>query len=115
MTIEECYTAMGANYQDVLRRFYKPDMIRRFARMFLQDTSFQQLTDAMARQDVKDAFLAAHTLKEVCLNLGFSNLMPSAVALTEILRAGSFDGAAEQYALVEKEYHKTIEALNALD
>lgn len=45
MTIEECYTAMGANYQDVLRRFYKPDMIRRFARMFLQDTSFQQLTD----------------------------------------------------------------------
>lgn len=102
MTIEECYTAMGANYQDVLRRFYKPDMIRRFARMFLQDTSFQQLTDAMARQDVKDAFLAAHTLKGVCLNLGFSNLMPSAVALTEILRAGSFDGAAEQYALVEK-------------
>lgn len=92
MTIEECYTAMGANYQDVLRRFYKPDMIRRFARMFLQDTSFQQLTDAMARQDVKDAFLAAHTLKGVCLNLGFSNLMPSAVALTEILRAGSFDG-----------------------
>ena len=40
---------------------------------------------------------------------------PSAVALTEILRAGSFDGAAEQYALVEKEYHKTIEAINALD
>ena len=66
MTIEECYTAMGANYQDVLRRFYKPDMIRRFARMFLQDTSFQQLTDAMARQNVKDAFLAAHTLKGVC-------------------------------------------------
>lgn len=82
--------------------------------MFLQDTSFQQLT-TMARQDVKDAFLAAHTLKGVCLNLGFSNLTPSAVALTEILRAGSFDGAAEQYALVEKEYHKTIEALNALD
>ena len=54
MTIEECYTAMGANYQDVLRRFYKPDMIRRFARMFLQDTSFQQLTDAMARQDFAD-------------------------------------------------------------
>ena len=96
MTIEECYTAMGANYQDVLRRFYKPDMIRRFARMFLQDTSFQQLTDAMAEY-------------------ARSNLMPSAVALTEILRAGSFDGAAEQYALVEKEYHKTIEALNALD
>lgn len=40
MTIEECYTAMGANYQDVLRRFYKPDMIRRFARMFLRTPVF---------------------------------------------------------------------------
>lgn len=40
MTIEECYTAMGANYQDVLRRFYKPDMIRRFARMFFRTPVF---------------------------------------------------------------------------
>lgn len=57
MTIEECYTAMGANYQDVLRRFYKPDMIRRFARMFLQDTSFQQLTDAMPGRTSRMRFL----------------------------------------------------------
>lgn len=35
MTLEECYTAMGANYQDVLKRFYKSDMIRRFVKMFL--------------------------------------------------------------------------------
>lgn len=115
MTLEECYAAMGANYQDVLKRFYKPEMIRRFAKMFLQDDSFQLLTDAMAKQDVKEAFRAAHTLKGVCLNLGFDNLSPSAVALTEILRAGTFDGAAEQYAIVEKEYHKTIEAIKALD
>ena len=44
--------------------------------MFLQDTSFQQLTDAMARQDVKDAFLAAHTLKGVCLNLASATSRP---------------------------------------
>ena len=59
MTLEECYTAMGANYQDVLKRFYKSDMIRRFVKMFLQDDSFRLLTDAMAKQDVKAAFRAA--------------------------------------------------------
>ena len=69
----------------------------------------------MAAQDVKEAFRAAHTLKGVCLNLGFDNLSPSAVALTEILRAGTFDGAAEQYALVKEEYQKTIEAIQNLD
>ena len=89
MTLEECYTAMGANYQDVLKRFYKSDMIRRFVKMFLQDDSFRLLTDAMAKQDVKEAFRAAHTLKGVCLNLGFDNLSSPAVALTEILRAGT--------------------------
>lgn len=101
MTLEECYTAMGANYQDVLKRFYKSDMIRRFVKMFLQDDSFRLLTDAMAKQDVKEAFRAAHTLKGVCLNLGFDNLSSPAVALTEILRAGTFEGAAEQYAIVK--------------
>lgn len=115
MTLEECYAKMGANYQDVLKRLYKPEMIKRFVKMFLQDDNFQLLTDAMAAQDVKEAFRAAHTLKGVCLNLGFDNLSPSAVALTEILRAGTFDGAAEQYALVKEEYQKTIEAIQNLD
>ena len=87
MTLEECYTAMGANYQDVLKRFYKSDMIRRFVKMFLQDDSFRLLTDAMAKQDVKEA----------------------------ILRAGTFEGAAEQYAIVKTEYDRTIKAIKALD
>ena len=86
MTLEECYTAMGANYQDVLKRFYKSDMIRRFVKMFLQDDSFRLLTDAMAKQDVKEAFRDAHTLKGVCQNLGFDALYVPSSALTEAHR-----------------------------
>ncbi len=115
MTLEECYAQMGANYNDVLKRFYKPEMISRFVKLFPADTSFQQLEDAMASGNVKEAFRAAHTLKGVSLNLGFDNLSPSAVALTEILRAGTFEGAAEQLALVEKEYARTMEAIRGLD
>ena len=115
MTIQECYKKMGADYQEVLGRLYNETMICKFVRMFLQDDSFRLLTDAMAKQDVKEAFRAAHTLKGVCLNLGFDNLSSPAVALTEILRAGTFEGAAEQYAIVKTEYDRTIKAIKALD
>ena len=115
MTLEECYTAMGANYQDVLKRFYKSDMIRRFVKMFLQDDSFRLLTDAMAKQDVKEAFRAAHTLKGVCQNLGFDALYVPSSALTEALRGGSLDGADELFPPVEKEYQRVVEALKALE
>ena len=115
MTLEECYTAMGANYQDVLKRFYKSDMIRRFVKMFLQDDSFRLLTDAMAKQDVKEAFRAAHTLKGVCQNLGFDALYAPSSALTEALRGGSLDGADELFPPVEKEYQRVVEALKALE
>ena len=115
MTLEECYTAMGANYQDVLKRFYKSDMIRRFVKMFLQDDSFRLLTDAMAKQDVKEAFRAAHTLKGVCQNLGFDAPYAPSSALTEALRGGSLDGADELFPPVEKEYQRVVEALKALE
>ena len=115
MTLGECYTAMGANYQDVLKRFYKSDMIRRFVKMFLQDDSFRLLTDAMAKQDVKEAFRAAHTLKGVCQNLGFDALYVPSSALTEALRGGSLEGADELFPPVEKEYQRVVEALKALE
>ena len=66
-------------------------------------------------QNVKEAFRAAHTLKGVCQNLGFSNLYAPAVTLTETLRAGQLDGTAEQFAEVEKQYRITMAAIHALD
>ena len=63
MTIQECYKKMGADYQEVLGRLYNEAMICKFARMFLQDDSFQILEEALRRGDVKEAFRGAHTLK----------------------------------------------------
>ena len=64
---------------------------------------------------VVEAFRAAHTLKGVCQNLGFSNLYAPAVTLTETLRAGQLEGTAEQFAEVEKQYRITMAAIQALD
>ena len=77
--------------------------------------SAEELEAALKEQNVKEAFRAAHTMKGVCQNLGFSNLYAPAVTLTETLRAGQLEGTAEQFAEVEKQYRITMAAIQALD
>ena len=115
MTTRECYTQMGADYDEVLNRLYSEEMIHRFALLFLKDDSFQNLKTQLAAQNVKEAFRAAHTLKGVCQNLGFAALYVPSSALTEALRGGSLDGADELFPPVEKEYQRVVEALKALE
>ena len=74
---------MGANYEDVLKRLYNEGMICRFTLMFLNDDSYPKLEQALKEGNVKEAFRAAHTLKGVCQNLGFTNLYQPTYDLTE--------------------------------
>ena len=61
------------------------------------------------------AFRAAHTLKGICLNLGFDNLFAPSQELTEKLRgATTIEGTDELFAAVEKEYDRTCEALRKI-
>ena len=62
MTIKECYEQMGADYEDVLGRLRNEALIRKFAKKFLEDGSFQMLKDGLAKKDGEMAFRAAHTL-----------------------------------------------------
>ena len=111
MTIRECYGELGLDVDAVLSRLVNEKLVQKFALKFLDDPSFQNLKDALDSKDVETAFRAAHTLKGVCLNLGFDNLYPSSKNLTELLRAGSMDGYEDLFAEVEKEYNRICEAL----
>lgn len=115
MTIQECYKQMGADYEDVLKRLYSEAMIRKFALMFLKDDSYPKLEQALAEQNVKEAFRAAHTLKGVCQNLGFTSLYRPTYDLTEVLRAGTLEGADALFADVSRQYRITMDAISALE
>ncbi len=65
--------------------------------MFLDDDSYPKLEDALKKENVEEAFRAAHTLKGVCQNLGFTNLYQPAYELTEVLRAGTLEGSKEWF------------------
>ena len=86
MTVRESYEKIGSNFDEVLRRLGSEALVKRFALKFLNDTSFQDLKDALVKKDGETAFRAAHTLKGVCLNLGFDRLYEVSAELTEKLR-----------------------------
>lgn len=51
MTIEQCYTGMGADYNDVSYRIPHAALIKKFALKFLDDQSMTQLTEALKEGD----------------------------------------------------------------
>ena len=112
MTIEESYQAMGADYEDVSHRIPNAALVKKFALKFLDDKSMEQLTAAL---QAGDAFRAAHTLKGLCLTLGFSALAKPSIELTELLRGRRMDGYEPLYEQVVAEYEKTVAALRQVD
>lgn len=87
MNLEQFYAEVGGTYEDVKKHLMSDGIIKRFLLKFPDDKSFQTLEDSLKSGAVEDAFRAAHTLKGLCLNLGFSDLYTPSAALTEILRA----------------------------
>ena len=115
MTVKECYEKMGSDYEGVLGRMGSEAMIKRFALKFLQDPSFNNLKENLEKKDGEEAFRAAHTLKGVCLNLGFDELYEVSAEITEKLRGRETAGSEEFFKKVEEKYQKTVEAIKGLE
>ena len=49
MTMQECYEAIGGNYEAVLGRLHSEALIRRFALKFLEDQSYIKLKQALEK------------------------------------------------------------------
>ena len=104
MTVKECYEQMGSDYESVLGRMGSEAMIKRFALKFLQDPSFNNLKENLEKNDGEEAFRAAHTLKGVCLNLGFDELYEVSAEITEKLRGKETAGSEDMFQKVEEKY-----------
>lgn len=115
MNINECYQAMGADYEEVFWRLRNEKLIAKFVLKFPDDPSFSQLKNSLAEKNTKEAFRAAHTLKGVAQNLGFTPLYETAAAITEVLRTGNLPDGESMMNAVTKEYERTIAAIVQLD
>ena len=105
---------MNGDFADVSARLPSKKLIEKFTAKFLEDISYETLCKAMKDGSRKEAFRAAHTLKGVCANMGFSRLLSSSARLTELLRPEQSVIPEEAYELLETvsgDYRMTTDAI----
>ena len=91
MKLKEFYREIGSSYADVTARLGNEEFVRYFVLLFKDDKSFEELKESLKKGLAADAFRAAHTLKGVAANLGFSALYENAAEITEALRGGDLN------------------------
>lgn len=109
MTVEKLYEKIDGSYESVLRRIPTDKLIVCFAKKFLIDESYDELTKAVKDGDVIASFEASHKLKGIVANLGFTSLFEAVNQLTEHLRAKPqtvdltlVDNVSQRYDVVVK-------------
>lgn len=115
MDVEQCYRMFGGDYEGTLSRLAKPELVKRLLKKFIADTSIEALDASIAEGDCEGAFRAAHTLKGVALNMGFSELAKSSSELTEHLRNGSIEGCGALRDAAARDYRRVKDALSLLN
>lgn len=114
MLINEFYQSISGDYQNVLERLGDSETVKTFIIRFPNDPSYSVLRKALTEHDIKTAFLAAHTLKGICLNLGLGRLEKSAVIITETLRGGA-EPSEEMIEQLDADYRLVTEAVKRLE
>lgn len=113
MTLESLYQQIGGNYPDVKARLVKEERIERFVLLFLKDSSCSAFVKAMEAGNAEAAFRAVHTLKGVCMNLGFDTLYQIADRITEQLRESDLPHAAQEMPGLLACYQEHIRMIGA--
>ena len=104
MTLNEFYTTVGGNYEDVIARLHSEAFTEKFLRMIPQDNSLPLLKEAAAAGDVPTAFRAVHTLKGIALNLEALRSRDTLPEQTDVLLRA-----------VDREYQKVCDTLARLN
>ena len=101
--------AKGCDIEKMLTETFmgKEDFYLRMVSKALEDEAgIEKLKLAMGAEDIRGGFEAAHALKGVYGNLSLTPLYDPMSELTEILRAGGFEGAPQKYAAFCEKYEE---------
>lgn len=116
MTVQQCYQAMGSDYEDVMGRLRTDERVKKFLLKVPGDPSYALLCSSLEQRDIPEAFRAAHTLKGISQNLSLTKLYASSAQLCDMLRDRQEYGEdiGPAFEMVEKDYHFTIGCIQQL-
>lgn len=113
MDLKMCYQQIGGDYEDVMSRLPREEMVQRFIFKFLDEKSYDELNTAMKESDYETAFRAAHTIKGICQNLSLTRLYKSSSQLTEALRFEKYQEAEILFEAFSEDYLQNIDTIQA--
>ncbi len=103
----------GADIDEALTRCMgKEDFYIMLCGMVKDDKNFEGLKTALAENDLKKGFEAAHALKGVVSNLALKPLLEPVVEITELLRSGTEMDYTELLDRIEKEKNRFLDLFN---
>ena len=111
MTLKECYSSFGGDFDSVLLRLNREQLVEKFVCKFLDDKSFLMFETSMENKDYDEALRAVHTLKGICQNLSFSKLYESSSITTLALKENDYQKAVDNMPQLSEDYHRVINAI----
>lgn len=90
-------------------------LYEKFLGKFLQDDNYYKIGAAVEAEDGEEMLIAAHTLKGVAGNLGFTALMNACAEMVSQLRNKNMEGALDAYSGVKKNYQMVCSAINSME
>ncbi len=111
MTLRECYENFGGDFDSVLGRLSREQLVEKFIYKFLEDKSYSLFISSMEKKDYDEALRAVHTLKGICQNLSFTRLYESSYLATRALKENDYQSAADVVPQLSNDYKKIQNAV----
>lgn len=111
MNLKECYTKFGGDFEGVMGRLRREQLIAKFLYKFLDDKSYDLFETSMNNKNYDEARRAVHTLKGICLNLSFTRLYESSSRITNALKEKDYKKAIDLSPQLSRDYAQVINAV----
>ena len=115
MTIKEFYEVVGGDYEETVTRMMGEARVRKYIGRFAENTTFIKLEENMKNGDYENAFLEAHNLKGMSMNIGVTELAEVSSELTEALRNGPKGDVNGLFEAVKEKYEKVIDLMQGIE
>ena len=108
MNLKDCYIKFGGDFDEVLGRLRREQIVQKFMYKFLDDKSFHLFEASVENKDYEEALRAVHTLKGICQNLSFTRLFESSSLVTNALKENDYNKAVDMMPQLSNDYCQII-------